>query len=132
MFCRPRPNMMAPIVHPTKHCQNNTFSESVVPHIHPTHVNNVNHHKFNHVHYYPQTQSQSNQVSHQNFNAPGPYPGQVAGAQMGPGQMGPGQMGPDPGQVAGAQTGQFPNQMFPGQVGGAQEGPGSGKGYRKK
>ncbi|MDF0727879.1 CotD family spore coat protein [Cytobacillus sp. S13-E01] len=74
-----RPNMAAPIVYPTK-CNTQHFChKTVVPHIHPSHTQNVNHHMYEHVHYYPHTESVANEVSHQHFNCgpgmPHPFPG---------------------------------------------------------
>ncbi|MCY9369445.1 CotD family spore coat protein [Bacillus haynesii] len=88
MHCKP--HVMAPIVHPTQCCYNHTQSKTVVPHIHPQHTTNVNHQHFQHVHYFPQTQSAVNQASHQHFVSLG------AGMMPGPGAMpGPGMgMGP--------------------------------------
>ncbi|MBS2969358.1 spore coat protein CotH [Metabacillus sp. KIGAM252] len=73
MFGR-RPYMMPPIVHPTQCCVQNTCSTTAVPHIHPQHTTNVNHQMYQHLHYYPQTQSAVNEVSHQHFNCSGPGP----------------------------------------------------------
>ncbi|WP_200792874.1 spore coat protein [Bacillus massilinigeriensis] len=104
MFCRP--NILPAIVHPTKCCVNNSYSENMVPHIHPAHTTNVHHEKFNHVHYFPHTQSAVNEVSHQHFyggSGPvspsqvspmagpygGPMSGPVGGAMSGPMGMGP-------------------------------------------
>jgi spore coat protein D len=81
-------NVMAPIVHPTKCCVKNTCSETVVPHIHPQHTTTVNHEFYKHQHYFPQTQSFENEVTHQHFN--------VYGQQPGPG-YGFGGPGPGPG-----------------------------------
>lgn len=72
MFCRPT-NVLPAIVHPTKCCVNHSFSNNVVPHIHPSHTTNVHHTKFDHVHYFPHTQSSVNEVSHQHFYG-GPRP----------------------------------------------------------
>ncbi|WP_368657246.1 CotD family spore coat protein [Metabacillus halosaccharovorans] len=91
MHCRPK--VMAPIVHPTKCCVNNTYSETIVPHIHPQHTTTVNHEFYKHQHYFPQTQSVQNEVTHQHFNVYGPTPGFGPGA--GPG-AGPGPV-PRPG-----------------------------------
>ncbi|MBD8070184.1 spore coat protein [Bacillus sp. PS06] len=63
-----RPNVLQPIVYPTKCCVNNTFQKTIVPHIHPSHTQNVNHHKYDHLHYYPHTESFANEVSNQHFN----------------------------------------------------------------
>jgi spore coat protein D len=112
MFCRPRPtNIMPAIVHPTKCCTNHNFSNTVVPHIHPAHTTTVNHHMYQHKHYFPQTQSVVSDVSHQHLNcgpgmAPGFGPG--PGMGMGPGYgAGPG-MGMGPGYGAGPGMGMGP------------------------
>ncbi|ASB88896.1 CotD family spore coat protein [Bacillus sonorensis] len=59
-----RPNVARPVVHPTKYCENHSFSKTIVPHIHPQHVTNVNHHKYEHVHYYPTSYSKYDPVTH--------------------------------------------------------------------
>lgn len=117
MYCKPS-QVLPAIVHPTKHCVQNTYNNVVQPHIHPTHNTLVNHTNVQNKHYFPQTQSVQNVVTSQNFNmGPGPS---VAGAYS-PG-MG---MGPGPGQVAGAYS---PGMgMGPGQVAGAYS-PGMGMG----
>lgn len=69
-----RPNVMPPIIHPTKHCCANTYSETIVPHIHPQHTTIVNHEHFQHQHYFPQSTSVVNQVTNQQFAAAGPGP----------------------------------------------------------
>ncbi|MBE4910218.1 spore coat protein CotH [Bacillus luteolus] len=63
-----RPNMMAPIVYPTKCNVQHYCNKTVVPHIHPSHTQHVNHQMYEHVHYYPHTESVVNEVSHQHFN----------------------------------------------------------------
>lgn len=77
MFCRP--NILPPVVHPTKCCVNHTFTKTIVPHIHPTHTTTVNHQLYEHQHYFPHTQSAVNEVSNQQFVCggglpPGPMP----------------------------------------------------------
>jgi spore coat protein D len=86
MHCRPK--VLAPIVHPTKCCVQNNYSETIVPHIHPQHTTIVNHDFYKHQHYFPQTQSVDNEVTHQHFNVYGqaPAPGFGFG---GPGFGGP-------------------------------------------
>ncbi|MEK5324803.1 CotD family spore coat protein [Aeribacillus sp. FSL M8-0254] len=71
-----RPNVLQPIVHPTKCCVNHSHSTTIVPHIHPIHTTNVNHQMYQHLHYFPHTQSAVNNVSHQHFQCmgPGPFP----------------------------------------------------------
>ncbi|WP_404442361.1 spore coat protein [Sutcliffiella horikoshii] len=117
MYNKCRPNMMAPIVHPTKCCVKNLYSTTEVPHIHPSHTTYVNNQQFQHKHYFPHTDSMVDSVSHQHFNC---GPG-------GPGMGGAPGMGGQPGQVMGAQTNAGYGQMgMPGQVMGAQQGPGMG------
>lgn len=72
MFCQP--NICPPIVHPTKCCVNHTFEKTIVPHIHPSHTTTVNHHLFEHQHYFPHTQSAVNEVSNQQFFCSGGMP----------------------------------------------------------
>ncbi|KAA0562668.1 CotD family spore coat protein [Rossellomorea aquimaris] len=94
MYKRPRPNQVLPaVMHPTKCCVNQTCNTYEVPHIHPTHTTNVNNVMYQHKHYFPQTQSQVDSVSHQHFNCGG-GPGGPGGPQ-GPG--GPGGPGFGPG-----------------------------------
>ncbi|MBT2639055.1 CotD family spore coat protein [Bacillus sp. ISL-39] len=96
MHCKPT-NVLPTVVHPTQCCVNNSFTNNVVPHVHPTHTTNVNHINYDHVHYFPQTQSTVNQVTHQNhYGGPGPVPGGVApvGPRPRPGFGGPGFGGP--------------------------------------
>lgn len=92
MYCGT--NIMPAVIHPTKCCVNHTFSTTVVPHIHPSHTTTVNHHLFEHKHYFPQTQSLANEVSNQQFNCgPGPVspaPVPPVGPGFGPGMGGPG------------------------------------------
>ncbi|AST91632.1 MULTISPECIES: CotD family spore coat protein [Sutcliffiella] len=106
-----RPNVMAPIVHPTKCCVKNLHSTTEVPHIHPSHTTYVNNQHFQHKHYYPHTDSMVDSVSHQHFNC---GPGGPGMAPMGPGMGGPGAMGPG---------------MGPGMAGPGAMGPGMGPGY---
>ncbi|MCM3617312.1 spore coat protein [Sutcliffiella horikoshii] len=116
-----RPNMMAPIVHPTKCCVKNLYSTTEVPHIHPSHTTYVNNQQFQHKHYFPHTDSMVDSVSHQHFNCGPGGPGMGGAPGMG--------MGGQPGQVMGAQTNAGYGQMgMPGQVMGAQQGPGMGHG----
>jgi spore coat protein D len=92
MYCRPRPNQVLPaVMHPTKCCVNHNMTTYEVPHIHPTHTTNVNNVMYQHKHYLPQTQSQVDSVSHQQFNCGGGPGG--PGGPAGPG--GPG-FGPRP------------------------------------
>lgn len=74
MHCRPK--VLPAIVYPTKCCVNNTFTNYIVPHVHPTHTTTVNHINFQHQHYFPQSYSTVDEVTHQNFVAgttPRPY-----------------------------------------------------------
>ncbi|WP_035186313.1 spore coat protein [Alteribacter aurantiacus] len=134
MFKQQRPRrhcqVMPAQIHPTKQQMTHQCCEYIVPEVHPTHTTNVAHHLYKHIHTYPQTFSQVDQVSHQHFQG---GPGQqVAGAQMGPNMGFPGQVAgaqaqPNMGfngQVAGAQA--QPNMGFPGQVAGAQAQPNMG------
>jgi len=112
---------MPAVVHPTKCCVNHTFSTTVVPHIHPTQITNVNHQMIQHKHFFPVTQSAVNEVSNQQFNCgPGPMPG---GPGFGPG---PG-YGPRPGFGAPG-AGMAPGPGFGGP--GAGFGPGPSWGGR--
>jgi spore coat protein D len=124
MFCRPRPTNIAPaIVHPTKCCTNHNFATTIVPHIHPSHTTTVNHHMFQHKHYFPHTESVVSDVSHQHFNCPGPGPMPGPGMGMGPG-MGPG-FGAGPGMAPGMGPGMG---MGPGFGAGPGMAPGMGMG----
>ncbi|PEE44032.1 CotD family spore coat protein [Bacillus pseudomycoides] len=51
-----------PVVHPTTQCVTNTFSTTVVPHIHPTHTTHVHHQQVKNQHFFPQTVSNVNVV----------------------------------------------------------------------
>ena len=68
------PHVMAPIVHPPKCCTQHYFQATVVPHIHPSHTTHVNHHLFQHQHYFPHTESVVSQVANQHCIFPGPGP----------------------------------------------------------
>ncbi|MFD3446066.1 CotD family spore coat protein [Microbacteriaceae bacterium 4G12] len=118
-------NVTPPIVHPTQCCETHTFSNTIVPHIHPTHTTFVNHHMVQNQHYFPQTQSAANTIQETNVPGYGPSP-LVAGAMAGPMPgYGPGPMpgyGPGP-QVAGAMTGPMPGYGPGPQVAGAMTGP---------
>ncbi|MDP7978399.1 CotD family spore coat protein [Bacillus sp. WLY-B-L8] len=78
-----------PIVHPTKCCETHTFSKTVVPHIHPTHMKHVHHQVVQEQHYFPQTNS--------NVNVIQPAPPTVVGGFGGPGPGVGGFGGPGPG-----------------------------------
>ncbi|MFT8321182.1 MAG: CotD family spore coat protein [Bacillus sp. (in: firmicutes)] len=100
--CKPN-NVLPAVVHPTKCCVNNTFSNNIVPHIHPQHTTTVNHVNYEHQHFFPQTQSVENVVTNTQANmgpSPVPYPVQ----QQGPSQF------PQTGGTPFTATGQF----FPG------------------
>lgn len=81
------------VIHPTKCCTNHTCSNNIVPHIHPSHTTNVHHEHFQHNHYFPQTQSNVTDVTHQHFAAP---PAQVSPFMGAPGPGFPGGFGPRP------------------------------------
>lgn len=93
-------NVTPPIIHPTVHNVNHTFSTTVVPHIHPSHTTTVNHHMFQHKHFCTHTESCCNETCNQHFNCcgPGMMPGPVgpgmmsgpAGPGFGAGPVGPG------------------------------------------
>jgi len=109
-----KPNVCPPVVHPTKCCVNHTFSNNIVPHIHPTHTTTVNHVNYEHQHYFPQTQSVENVVTNTQANmgpAPAPYPVQC------------------PAPAAMPQTGGMPftatGQVFPGTAGNMGTMPGA-------
>ncbi|MDP4083832.1 MAG: CotD family spore coat protein [Bacillota bacterium] len=94
-------NYMPPVIHPTQQIVNHTFSTTVVPHIHPTHVATVNHHMYQHKHYCTQSASCCNEVCNQEFNCCNPcampmqMPMPMPGAPVGPGFPSP-YMGPRP------------------------------------
>ncbi|AEH47688.1 CotD family spore coat protein [Parageobacillus thermoglucosidasius] len=69
------PHVVAPIVHPPRCCVQHHFQATVVPHIHPSHTTHVNHHFFQHQHYFPHTESVVNQVANQQLFCGGPGPG---------------------------------------------------------
>ncbi|WP_078428191.1 spore coat protein [Alkalihalobacterium alkalinitrilicum] len=96
MWNRPCTKVMPAVVHPTKCNVTHQCCEYIVPEIHPSHTTNVTHHHYKHIHSFPHTTSQQQQITHQHFVSPtgmGPgAPTQVspfAGPGMGPG-MGPG------------------------------------------
>ncbi|MEH7500868.1 CotD family spore coat protein [Neobacillus drentensis] len=65
-------NFMPPVIHPTQQIVNQTFSTTVVPHIHPVHTTTVNHHLYQHKHYCPQTASCAEEVCNQQINCCNP------------------------------------------------------------
>jgi spore coat protein D len=111
-------NFMPPVIHPTNQIVNHTFSTTVVPHIHPTHVTTVNHHMFQHKHFCTESESCAENVCSQHINCCPPCPPSPCGP-MGPG-FGPG--GPvGPGFGPGGPVG-------PGFAPGGPMGPGFGPG----
>ncbi|PEA55795.1 spore coat protein [Bacillus pseudomycoides] len=110
-----------PIVHPTKCCETHTFSKTVVPHIHPTHMKHVHHQVVQEQHYFPQTNSSVNVIQPAppafvgGFGGPGPAVGGIGGP--GPGVGGFGGFGPGVGGFGG-----------PGPAVGGIGGPGPGFG----
>lgn len=75
MHCGPT-NILPTVVHPKKCCVNHNFVNNVVPHVHPSHTTNVNHINYDHVHYFPHTESTVTEVTNQQFyGGPGPVPG---------------------------------------------------------
>jgi len=88
---------MPPIVHPTKCCTQHHCFKTIVPHIHPSHTQHVNHHMYQHMHYYPHTESVANEVSNQHFSCGGGRPPGPGFGPMGPqGQMPMGPQGQMP------------------------------------
>ncbi|WP_456278619.1 CotD family spore coat protein [Bacillus sp. AK128] len=65
-----QPKVLSPIVYPTKCCVQNFHDTTIVPHIHPSHTTNVNHHLYQHNHYFPHTESAVNEVANQHFVCP--------------------------------------------------------------
>ncbi|MFS8631489.1 MAG: spore coat protein [Bacillales bacterium] len=70
------PHVVGPIVHPPRCYVQHHFQATVVPHVHPSHTTHVNHHLFQHQHYFPHTESVVNQVANQQIfcGGPGPFP----------------------------------------------------------
>lgn len=62
-----RPRVLPAVIHPPVCCENHTFEQFIVPHIHPTHTANINHQMYKHQHYYPHTQSFAQHVHNQQF-----------------------------------------------------------------
>ncbi|GGE56671.1 CotD family spore coat protein [Priestia taiwanensis] len=107
--CKPCfPPCAPPIVHPTKCCEEHTFSKTVVPHVHPSHTTFVNHHVFEHKHYFPHSTSCANTVKNVDAGPGCGMPGGFGGAPGGfggaPGGFGaaPGGFGAAPGGFGGA------------------------------
>lgn len=67
MHCKPN-HILPAVVHPTKCCVNNTFTNNIVPHIHPTHTTTVNHVNYEHQHFFPHTQSSETVVTNTQAN----------------------------------------------------------------
>lgn len=83
MHCRP--NVLPAIVCPTKCNVTNTFQNNIVPVIHPSHTTNINHINYQYQHHFPHTQSNVNEVTHQNFYAgSGPTPTPFGAGPFGP------------------------------------------------
>ncbi|WP_445492264.1 CotD family spore coat protein [Niallia sp. 03133] len=105
MHCRPK-HVLPAVVHPTKCCVNHTFSNNIVPHIHPTHTTTVNHVNYEHQHYFPHTQSVENVVTNTQATmgpVPTPYPAP--------------QPGPSPFPAAGGTPFTATGQLYPGTTG---------------
>ncbi|MCL6570777.1 MAG: spore coat protein [Bacillus sp. (in: Bacteria)] len=81
-------NFMQPVIHPTKQIVNNTYSTTIVPHIHPVHTTTVNHHMYQHKHYCPQSASCTEEVCNQHIDCCNPCaPGVMPAANVLPGEM---------------------------------------------
>ncbi|MCM2531865.1 spore coat protein [Neobacillus pocheonensis] len=101
-------NFMPPVIHPTNQIVNHTFSTTVVPHIHPTHLTTVNHHMYQHKHYCTESASCAEEVCSQQINCcPPPMPcGPCGPTAPGFGGVGPGFMPGGPGFAPGPFMGQ--------------------------
>ncbi|WP_257008252.1 spore coat protein [Bacillus sp. FJAT-45350] len=97
---RPTSQVMPAVVHPTQHQQVQKCCEYIVPEVHPSHTDYITQHHYKHVHSFPQTYSQQQFVTNQQFVQPPTPPRPVPGPGMGPGAAGMG-----PGMVAGAGMG---------------------------
>ncbi|MBR3121814.1 MULTISPECIES: spore coat protein [Oceanobacillus] len=114
-------NSCKTIVHPTKYNCVDTFSQSTVNHVHPSHTTVTNHHLVKNNHFFPHSTSFQNTTNSVDayggsFQVPG-GPGQVAGAMSpGYGQGGQvaGAMSPGYGQGGYGQGGQVAGSMSPG------------------
>ncbi|RTR30479.1 spore coat protein CotD [Robertmurraya yapensis] len=121
--CKPHvSNVLPAVVHPTKQCVNQTFTNNIVPHIHPTHTTTVNHVNYQHQHFFPQTNSTETVVTNQNFvaaptaAAPATFGGGGFPAAGGfGGAAAPGAFG---GFGGGAAPGGFGGGVAPGSMGG--------------
>lgn len=100
--CGPCADKMAsPIIHPAMNNTVNTFSSTLVPHVHPQHTTIVNHHVMKHAHLYPQTTSYANTTSNVDLGTatgigpvggfggvqPMPLPAPIYGGMMNGGMM---------------------------------------------
>ncbi|TDQ41478.1 CotD family spore coat protein [Aureibacillus halotolerans] len=63
-----QPMMMPANVHPTRTVVENQFFHTIVPHIHPIHIEKRQHQMYEHRHYYPQTVSNVADAQHQHFD----------------------------------------------------------------
>lgn len=106
MYCKPN-HVLPAVVHPTKCCVNHTFSNNIVPHIHPTHTKTINHVNYEHQHFFPQTQSVENVVTNTQAMM-GPVPAPMPTPFPTPG------MNPTTFPATGGTPFTTPGQMFPG------------------
>ncbi|MFV8829955.1 CotD family spore coat protein [Alkalihalobacterium sp. APHAB7] len=88
MWNRPCTKVMPAVIHPTKTTHSKQCCEYIVPEIHPSHHHHMTQHHYKHIHSFPQTASQSQQITHQHFVSPGAAP--FAGPGVGPAGFGPG------------------------------------------
>lgn len=94
--------LAAPIMHPAMNNTVNTYSSTLVPHVHPQHTTIVNHHVMKHAHLYPQSTSYANTSSNVDLGSvagigpaggyggiqPMPLPMPMYGQMMNGGMMG--------------------------------------------
>lgn len=90
MWNRPCTKVMPAVVHPTKNTFSQQCCEYIVPEIHPSHHHHMTQHHYKHIHSFPQTASQSQQITHQHFVSPGAGVAPFAGPGVGPAGFGPG------------------------------------------
>ncbi|MEB1807103.1 MAG: spore coat protein [Bacillaceae bacterium] len=88
MWNRPCTKVMPAVVHPTKTTHSQQCCEYIVPEIHPSHHHHNTQHHYKHIHSFPQTFSQSQQITHQHFVSPGAGVAPFAGPGFGPGAAG--------------------------------------------
>lgn len=116
--------IVAPIMYPAMNNTVNTYSSTLVPHVHPQHTTVVNHHVMKHAHLYPQTTSYANTASNVDLGSVAgiapvggfPMPTPIFGQQM----MGSGMMGSQmptgtfsgTGTISGTYTNQTGNSGF--------------------